>query len=163
MTGDRAIEAGKSAGEAFVLSQNPNQAMQEMMQALDALRTVYNEENSALVSADTRRFMDLQDRKIEAAQRYHDTAAQLIERRDDLKSADPALRRQLQDMHGEFRILTETNLSGIERMNKCVKRLSERVVQSARDAALRDTANYRRNGTLHRTDRPVSMGLNESA
>jgi hypothetical protein len=137
--------------------------MLEMMQALDALRNVYTDENSALTSADTRRFMDLQERKIEAAQRYHDTAAQLIDRRDELKSADAGLRRQLQEMHADFSAVTASNLSGIDRMNKCVKRLSERVVKSARDAALRDAANYRRNGTLHRNDRPVSMGLNESA
>lgn len=161
MAGDRVIEASKA--EQFILSQDPNQAIQEMMQALDALRHVYTEENDALVSSDTRRFMDLQERKIKAAQHYHDTAAQVIERREELKSSDPALRRQLQDMHGDFTALTEENLSKIERMNKSVRRLSERVVKSARDAALRDTSSYSRNGTLYRNDRPVSTGVNESA
>lgn len=163
MTSNRVVETNKAGTNPFILAQDPNKAMLEMMQALDALRNVYTDENNALTSADTRRFMDLQERKIEAAQRYHDTAAQLIDRRDDLNNADPALRRQLQEMHADFSTITAANLSGIDRMNKCVKRLSERVVKSARDAALRDAANYRRNGTLHRNDRPVSMGLNESA
>lgn len=161
MAGDHVAGAGKA--EKFILSQDPNQAMQEMMQALDDLRTVYNEENDALVSADTRRFMDLQERKIEAAQRYHDTASQVIEHREELKAADPALRRQLQDMHSDFAALTQKNLSNIERMNKSVKRLSERVIKGARDAALRDTASYSRQGTLYRNDRLVSTGINESA
>ena len=160
MTGDRVIAT--NAG-GFVLAQDPNQAMLEMMQALDALRTVYIDENSALTSADTRRFMELQERKLEAAQHYHDTAAQVIERRDELKSADPALRRKLKDMHTDFSLMTETNLSGLERMNKSIKRLSERVVKSARDTAIRDTSHYGRKGTLNRNDRPVSMGVNESA
>lgn len=161
MAGDRVIEAGKA--EKFIISQDPNQAMQEMMQALDALHTVYRDENEALVSADTRRFMELQDRKIEAAQRYHDTASQVIEHRDDLKSANPALRRQLEVMHTDFADMTQKNLHNIDRMNKSVKRLSERIVKGARDAALRDSASYSRKGTLYRNDRPVSTGINESA
>lgn len=161
MAVDQVIEGQKA--DKFILSQDPNQAMLEMMQALDALRTVYDEENDALVNANTRRFMDLQERKIQAAQRYHDTAAQVIEHRDELKSADPVLRQRLQDMHGDFAILTEQNLGHIERMNKSVKRLSERVVKGARDAALRDSASYSRRGTLYGNNRPVSTGLNESA
>jgi len=149
--------------EGFILAQDPNQAMQEMMQALDALRNVYSDENFALGSSDTRRFMELQERKLDAAQHYHDTAAQVIERREELKSADPALHRQLQAMHVDFAVMTESNLSGIERMNKSVKRLSERVLKAARDAAMREASSYSRNGTLYRNDRPVSTGVNESA
>jgi hypothetical protein len=161
MASDQVVEGQKA--NKFILSEDPNQAMLEMMQALDALRVVYDEENDALVSADTRRFMDLQERKIEAAQRYHDTAAQVIEHREELKAADPVLRQRLQDMHGDFTIMTEKNLGHIDRMNKSVKRLSERVVKSARDAALRDSASYSRRGTLYHNNRPVSTGLNESA
>ena len=149
--------------EGFILAQDPNQAMQEMMQALDALRNVYSDENFALGSSDTRRFMELQERKLDAAQRYHDTAAQVIERHEELHAADPALRRQLQTMHADFTAMTEKNLSGIERMNKSVKRLSERVLKTARDAAMREASSYSRNGTLYRNDRPVSTGINESA
>lgn len=148
---------------AVILDQNPNTAIQQMMDALDALRHVYSEENQALESADTRRFMDLQERKISAAQHYHDTAAQIIEHREKFAKADPALRQRLQAMHADFSKMTETNLSALERLNKGVKRLGDRIVKSARDAAMRDATNYRRNGTLHHQDRPVSMGINESA
>lgn len=161
MAGDRLIEADNTS--KFILSQNPDQAMLEMMQALDALRVVYSDENEALVSADTRRFLELQERKIEAAQRYHDTASQVIEHRDELKTADPALRKQLQIMHTDFADMTQKNLHNIDRMNKSVKRLSERIVKGARDAALRDSASYSRKGTLYRNARPVSTGVNESA
>ncbi|QQG35876.1 MAG: flagellar protein FlgN [Micavibrio aeruginosavorus] len=148
---------------AILLDKDPNKAIQQMMDALDALRAVYDEENKALQSADTRRFMDLQERKIDAAQRYHDTAAQIIENREKFSKADPVLRQKLQAMHSDFSKMTEVNLTALERLNKGVKRLGERIVKSARDAALRDATNYRRNGTLHRQDRPVSMGINESA
>lgn len=142
---------------------NPNDAMLEMMQALDALRAVYDEENNALEASDTRRFMDLQDRKIQAAQRYHETAAHVVDQRAHLPSANPEILRQLEEKHADFSVMTQKNLAHIERMNKTVKRLSERIVKSARDAALQDSASYSRRGTMYRNDRPVSTGLNESA
>ncbi len=142
---------------------NPNAAMLEMMQALDALRAVYDEENNALEASDTRRFMDLQDRKIMAANRYHETAAQVVDQRENLSMANPDILRQLEEKHTDFAEMTQKNLAHIDRMNKTVKRLSERIVKSARDAALQDSASYSRRGTMYRNDRPVSTGLNESA
>lgn len=144
-------------------SANPDAAMLEMMQALDALRAVYDEENNALEASDTRRFMDLQDRKIQAARRYHETAAQVVDQRENLSLANPEILRQLEKKHTDFTAMTEKNLAHIDRMNKTVKRLSERIVKSARDAALQDSASYSRRGTMYRNDRPVSTGLNESA
>lgn len=164
MANNNITDGGKAAPHpAILLDKDPNKAIQQMMEALDALRSVYDEENTALQSADTRRFMDLQERKISAAQRYHDTAAQIIEQREKFAKADPVLRQKLQVMHADFSKMTEINLNALDRLNKGVKRLGERIVKSARDSALRDTANYRRNGTLHRQDRPVSIGINESA
>lgn len=161
MAGDRIINT-QEAGAAM-LSRNPGEAMLEMMQALDALRAVYDEENAALESADTRRFMDLQERKIETAQRYQEKAAQVVGQRDHLHTADPEIHRQLQERHADFSAMAQKNLAHIERMDKTVKRLSARIVKSARDAALQDSASYSRNGTMYRNDRPVSTGLNESA
>ncbi len=142
---------------------NPNEAMLDMMQALDALRAIYDEENAALESADTRRFMDLQARKIEAAQSYQEKAAHVVDQRDHLKSADSNILKQLEEKHADFSAMTQKNLTQIERMNKTVKRLSERIVKSARDAALQDSASYSRRGTMYRNTRPVSTGVNESA
>lgn len=167
MTSHRSMDTAKLDGnktiDVFMLSQDPNTAMQEMMQALDALRNVYDEENNALVAADTRRFMNLQEKKIEAAQRYHDSAAQLIERREEFASIDPVLRKRLREMHSGFSETTQRNIDGIERMNKSVQRLSDRIHKSALKMALRDAPNYRRNGMLTQQDKPVSMGINESA
>lgn len=148
---------------AIILSADPNKAMQEMMDIIDTLKSVYEEENSALVSADTKRFMDLQERKINAAQRYHDSAAQMIEKREQIMTADPALRQKLQQSHNEFSSIAQQNISGIQRMDKAVKRLSERIIKSARETALRESANYRQNGRMYGQNRPVSMGINESA
>lgn len=142
---------------------NPNDAMLDMMQALDALRAVYDEENAALETADTRRFMDLQARKIEAAQMYQEKAALVVDQRDHLKSADSTILKKLEEKHADFSAMTQKNLTQIERMNKTVKRLSERIVKSARDAALQDSASYSRRGTMYRNARPVSTGINESA
>lgn len=142
---------------------SPNDAMLDMMQALDVLRAIYDEENAALETADTRRFMDLQARKIEAAQQYQVKAAHVVDQRDHLKSADSGILKQLEEKHAAFSAMTQKNLAHIERMNKTVKRLSERIVKGARDAALQDSASYSRRGTMYRNARPVSTGLNESA
>lgn len=142
---------------------NPNDAMLNMMQALDALRALYEEENTALETADTRRFMALQARKIQAAQFYQEKASVVVDQRDHLKQADPGILKQLEEKHADFSDMTKKNLTQIERMNKTVKRLSERIVKSARDAALQDSASYSRRGTMYRNARPVSTGVNESA
>lgn len=152
-----------AGNQTFTTSSNPDAAMLEMMQALDALRAVYDEENNALEASDTRRFMDLQERKIQAAHRYQETAAHVVDQREYLPSANPEILRQLEERHADFTAMTQKNLAYIERMNKTVKRLSERIVKSARDAALQDSASYSRRGTMYRNDRPVSTGLNESA
>ena len=66
-------------------------------------------------------------------------------------------------MHSGFSETTQRNIDGIERMNKSVQRLSDRIHKSALKMALRDAPNYRRNGMLTQQDKPVSMGINESA
>ncbi|HPF79224.1 MAG TPA: hypothetical protein PLF01_08045, partial [Alphaproteobacteria bacterium] len=49
----------------YVLSTDPNKAMQEMMLTIDRLRASLIEETAALKDADTKTFLSLQDKKLD--------------------------------------------------------------------------------------------------
>ncbi len=147
----------------FVLSRNPEKAMQEMLDKIDALRSVYVEENDALLHADTMKFISLQDEKLRAAREYKSGTEQIIQRRIEFKDIDPALRQKLTDKHSEFSDLAAVNLEALARMRKSVQRLGDRIMVAARDAAQKSAPNYGASGNLGKKDRRVSIGINESA
>ena len=59
-----------NAAQKFMLSKDPGRAMQEMMDTINDLKTVYLEENEALMESDLRTFLKLQERKVNAAEKY---------------------------------------------------------------------------------------------
>jgi hypothetical protein len=147
----------------FVLSRNPDKAMQEMMDTLTALRDVYEQENEALLVADTKRFLSLLDKKVQVARDYQAGALQMMQRRDEFKKASPQLRIKLMDEHENFTQLAAVNLEALERMRKSARRLGDRIMGAARDAVRSNSVSYSASGNLGGRDRAVSMGLNESA
>lgn len=149
--------------EKFALSGDPKKAIQEMMATIDALRSLYLEENEALEKSDTRSFMMLQERKIETARKYQSGIAQILERKDEIRAADPALRQRLVAMQEEFSSITSRNVQALERVQRGVKRLGERIMNAARDAAQKDVVNYGKKGVLNKYKGPVSIGLSEKA
>lgn len=146
----------------FVLSRDPGRAMQEMMSAIDALRTIYVEENEALASSDTRRFLGLQDRKITLARNYQHGAEQMLERREEFKAADPALKTRLRAMQQDFSSLASENLGALDRMRRTVRRLNDRIMNMARENLRRENAHYGAAGRLKLNEKRLSIGLNES-
>lgn len=163
MATDKIITEGNPKARAIVLPADPNKAMQQMMDTIDSLREVYVEENAALESADTRKFMSLQDRKIAAARDYQSCTAQMMERRDELQHIDNALKQQLLNMQEEFAGIMAENLKAIDHMRRGVQRLNDRIMTSAREAARTKNVNYSAKGRLHTNERPVSIGLSEQA
>lgn len=165
MASDKTFDNGpkvEQKDKAFVLSRDPNRAMQQMMESIDCLRKIYIEENTALAAADTKTFLGLQDKKIAAARHYQSGAAQLLERREDLKHIDIALKQQLQDKQEEFSGIMAENLKSLDRLRGGVQRLNDRVMRSARDAAQHKNVNYSAGGELNKNQRPYSLGLSES-
>lgn len=146
------------------LSGDPAKALQEMMDTIDSLRTVYEEETDALIKVDTMRFLQLQERKIETAATYQSRMEQTLKRREEMKKADPSLRERLLKKQEEFAAVADTNLKALDRMRNCVQRLSGRIMSAARRAAVsKNTINYSAGGSLNGVNRPVSIGINESA
>lgn len=155
--------AQETAQKSF-LSQDPAKAMQEMMAIIDVLRSVYVEETAALKAADTKTFFSLQDRKIEAAQNYHAGLSETLIRKDEISKIRPQMKSMFGQKQEEFSVIAKENLEALDRMRRTADRLGKRIMQTARDTALRDSVSYGVNGNLTAyKNKPVTMGLNESA
>lgn len=163
MTTEHIINGKKSPAQEFTLSDNPDKAMNEMMEAINSLRDVYIEETDALLKIDTMKFLQLQDKKISAARNYQSGVSQILQRRDEFKNATPATREELKKKQEEFSMLTNANLDALERMHKTVKRLGERIMSAARETAEKRSPNYSARGNMSKNKRGVSIGINESA
>lgn len=147
----------------FKLSKNPNNAMQEMMGAIDKLRASLVEETAALKDADTETFMSLQDKKIDVARDYMEGVSELLNRKDEMKKADPTLINRLEEMREEFGHIAYENHAALNRMRNGMKRLSERIMESAREAARKEEQIiYGANGHMQSGSK-ATIGINESA
>lgn len=147
----------------YVLPNDPNRAMQEMMSTIDRLRLSLIEETRVLKEADTRTFLSLQDKKLDIARDYLDGMTQLLSRKDELKQADPALTDRLEKMRVEFADIAHENHAALERMKNGMKRLGERIMETARETAKKeDQIVYGASGQMQ-TGLKASIGVNKSA
>lgn len=147
----------------YVLPNDPNRAMQEMMSTIDRLRLSLIEETRVLKEADTRTFLSLQDEKLDIARDYLDGMTQLLSRKDELKQADPALTDRLEKMRVEFADIAHENHAALERMKNGMKRLGERIMETARETAKKeDQIVYGASGQMQ-TGLKASIGVNKSA
>lgn len=147
----------------FVLSRNPERAMQEMMEAIAALRAIYAEETKFLTALDTKAFVALQPRKNAAIAKYQAGIQQIIARREEFKKTKPESRVQLITMQEEFFALTSVNLKALDVLNKSVQRLGNRIMLAARKAVQKNGVNYSKSGNMANGERIVSIGINQSA
>lgn len=147
-----------------VLSANPAEALQDMMQTLDTLRSVYEEETKALQVSDIKAFFALQNKKIAAAQDYHAGIAELITRKDEMLDVHPDMKTIFGRKHDEFSTVARDNMEALDRMRRTVDRLGNRMIRAARDSAARESASYSAKGHMSGgRNKPITMGLNESA
>ncbi len=151
--------------KAHVLSQNPGKAMREVMDAIDALQGIYVDETEALTNADTETFLSLQDRKLTAAHNYQSSIQQMLERKDEMREADPALINTLQGMQKDFSELAKKNAEALQRMNRCMERLGNTIRRAAKEAAQKQrTFSYDSTGAINKTEgKGVSTGISETA
>ena len=159
--------APSSAAKAstFKLSSNPKKAMQEMMETIDELRFVYEQETSALMDSDAKRFLSLQDNKLQTARNYQRGIEQMLARKDEMKNADPALRTKLKDMQADFSNLARKNMVALERMQKAMDRFGGTLQEAAREAVKKDRAtSYTSSGAMAIDElKQISTGISETA
>ena len=147
----------------YKLPRDPNNAMREMMNTIDRLRASLVEETKALREADTKTFLSLQDNKLDVARDYLDGMAQLLARKDELKDADPTLKNKLEEMRIEFADIAHDNHAALERMKNGMKRLGERIMETARETARKEQQIiYGASGQM-KSGMKASTGVNESA
>lgn len=143
------------------LPQNPNAAMIEMMYIIDNFRTVMIRESEALERADAPAFLELQDEKLAVARQYERGISTLLDRKDELRAADPSLKNRLQAMQSGFHEATQRNLEGLERMRTGTQRLHEKIMMAARDTAINEQRfAYGSSGTMQGGGR-ASIGVSE--
>jgi hypothetical protein len=149
---------------ALALSADPNKAVMEVIDMIENLRRIYIAETAVLAAADTKGFMDIQEKKLKAARLYQNSALILLDRKNELKNkVDPRLTQALAKKQEEFAAVSRDNVNHLERMRACSKRLSDRIMQSARDAVRGNAHCYGARGHLEQNERRVSLSLNESA
>ena len=147
----------------YILSKDPNKAMQEMMTTIDSLRSSLIEETKALKDADTQTFLNLQDQKLDVARDYLEGMTQMLARKDELKQADPTLLNRLEQMRSEFSEIAHENHAALERMKNGMKRLGDRIMETARAAAKKEEQLiYGASGQMQ-SGLKASIGVNESA
>ena len=146
-----------------MLSANANAAIQDMMQTIDALRGVLVRETQALENADTDSFMTLQEHKLSVAREYQSGISQLLARKDEIRAADPTLKTRLAAMQTDFHKTAQANHESIERMQRNMKRLGERIMSVARETVKKETQfAYGASGQMQGSGKG-SIGINEQA
>ncbi|MCD8497229.1 MAG: flagellar protein FlgN [Alphaproteobacteria bacterium] len=150
---------------SFTLPADPDKALEQMVLTIRHLKDVYDRETAALENADGTAFMAMQEEKFTVAQNYQDGIEQLMARKDDLKTASPALKTMLRDIQKDFSALFERNLEGLDRMNKTMGRLGEKIRSAAMTEANKyRTHSYGETGKVTHDDRKmVSTGMIETA
>lgn len=149
----------------FKLPDDPNAALEQMILTIQHLRDVYIRETAALEDGDSKTFLSLQDEKFSAAQAYQEGIEQIMDRKEEIKLASPVLKASLRGLQTEFSTLFERNLEALERMNRTMTSLGEKLRAAAMEQANKyRTHNYGESGHVQHDDRKmVSTGLIETA
>ncbi len=155
----------QQSAEAFILSQNPEKALQDTIETIEALQDVYVRETQSLKAANTQDFLALQDEKLQTAQKYQSSIKQILKRKEEMQTVSPALKAKLQDMQEGFSQTSKSNLEEIQRMQRTVDRLGNTIRKAAKETARRLRGHsYSQTGKIEGEDKKtVSMGINETA
>jgi len=158
---DKAKKAQTSGG--YAVPDDINVALLHTIIAVTALRDVMLKENDALAQSSSRAFMALQDEKVEVARRYEILVNALMDRPDEIKSADRKLKEQLQRLQTSFGDVAKTNRDSLDRMRNATRLLSERIMKSARKDIEKQTQfAYGANGAMQKGSKTL-IGVDERA
>lgn len=163
MTHNHHQVAEATHNEMGSLSQEPNKAIQEMMDIIDALRHVMEEETTILEASDAQGFLALQDRKYQAYKDYQSGVQHMMDNKEVMKAAHASLKQRLEDMRGNFQETAHTNSEAIDRMQKGMKRLGDRIMSSARENAKKEQQLVYGSQGHMASSKTTTIGIRESA
>jgi hypothetical protein len=139
-----------------------NILLKELMVTITALRDVLLKENDALAHSNSRAFLAIQDEKVAVARKYEGLMTELLSR-DDIKNADPQIKKQLLSLEQGFTDVMKDNMTRLERMKGATEKLGERIMKSARKSAEGMTQfAYGAAGTMQKGTK-ATIGLSEQA
>ena len=164
----RSAEAGKLRSGDYqlrALSKDPDKAVRQLMETLDHLRLMYEKETNALKNGDVQSFMTLQDEKLRTAYQYQADIRDIMDRQETIKSqASQDLLKSIKEKYEDFTKVSEENVDALKRMDKIMGRLSNRLIESAKRAALSDSVSYGATGAIQGKQKQlVSTGVSETA
>lgn len=144
------------------LSADINEALREMISINMSINNLYKEETILLKDNDTKGFMRLQPRKVELATAYQNGSMQLVDRKAEIALADEGLKQRLKDLRHEFSHIGAENNTALEKIHKNVKRLSDRILQIARDATKKSQIRgYNSAGATTSAQKSVAVSISE--
>ena len=111
-----------------------NVLLKELMITITALRDVLLKENDALAHTNTRAFVAVQDEKVAVARKYEALMTDLLSR-EDIRNADPQIKKQLLSLEQGFTEVMKDNLIRLDRMKSATEKLGDRIMKSARKSA----------------------------
>lgn len=147
------------------LPRDPNRAIEEMIITIDRLRGIYERETHALEEVDAQGFMAEQEEKFLIATLYQNRMQEAMQRKLELRTANPELKSRLERMQSEFSELTFRNMKALKKMQKTMDRLSNTIRRVAREETKKQrTFSYGANGTLNDDSKKrISMSVSETA
>lgn len=147
------------------LSKDTNTALREVASTINKMSKVFVEETDALNATDRNAFIALQEQKFLTAQEYQSDMGQMIGRKNELTSADPAMKEKLKKMQADFAEISSKNLEALSRMQRCTEKLGNTIRTAAIHAAQKQNGySYGENGAISNAakKKAVSSGLSET-
>ena len=146
------------------LSADINEALREMISVSMQINELYEKETAFLKDNDTRGFVSLQESKIRLAHAYQAGSKELIQRKNELVHADATLKQKLKDLRNDFIKIGAENETVLAKVHKNVKRLSDRILNMARDAAQKaQVRGYNASGATTQAQKSVAVSVSEEA
>lgn len=132
------------------------------LETTDTLQQLLEEESRCLKQVDRQGFLDLQERKMELSIAYQENIIVLKSMSEKLKEQNTDFVKYLLTKHEDLQATMRRNQTALERAQKTAHRLSNHMLDIARQAATSKTSlTYGDKGSVAKEKR-ASLGLSES-
>ncbi|PCJ97541.1 MAG: hypothetical protein COA45_09765 [Zetaproteobacteria bacterium] len=158
-------EQAQQGNALRTLSKDTNTALREVAATINNMSKVFVEETDALNATDRVSFIALQEKKFLAAREYQNDLGQMIDRKNEIATADPAIKNKLKKMQSDFAEISRQNMEALARMQRCTEKLGNTIRTAAIHAAQKQRGYiYGENGAISHAAkrRAISSSLSET-
>ena len=137
----------------------PELRINRLDETVRALIALLHKETAAVKASDLNTFTQLQPIKSDLYDVYQTEIQALLSHKDQLKTLPSTTKERIRGFEEKLATACTESLSALERASKSFMRLRDRIMNVARETALRAGAQYGSNGELRmRTNRVISTG-----